>query len=180
MNDLGNVDDLTTLASAAAGAVVEAMAGDAWQAARDTVAGLFHTARRKKAAVRARLDADATLLASVSDPSSASSSPAAEDARSALQAAWASELAALLRRDLAYRGPLTDLVAAYGTAAPGAAPGPSGFVHTPTERQTGMRNRTQKQTNIARGRGTVLGVQAGDIHIHSVASNEPRGESESR
>ncbi|WP_194926887.1 hypothetical protein [Catenulispora pinisilvae] len=111
MSDTGIVDEFVTLAAQAAAAVVSAMATDAWQGVRDTVAGLFHTSRRRKFALRARLDADASVLAMASESPSAS---AREAARASLLDAWTRELASLLRQDPSRREPLAELVAAYG------------------------------------------------------------------
>ncbi|MBS2537626.1 hypothetical protein KGQ20_33230 [Catenulispora sp. NF23] len=113
MSDTGIVDEFVTLAAQAAAAVVSAMATDAWQGVRDTVAELFHTSRRRRVALRARLDADASVLALASESPSA---PAREAARASLLDAWTRELASLLHQDPSRRAPLAGLVAVYGDA----------------------------------------------------------------
>lgn len=76
-------ESLTALAAAGGGAVVAAMATDAWQVTRDGVVRLF----RGRAEVEGRLDEDAALVAGAEDP---------DGARQALVPAWALRLRALL------------------------------------------------------------------------------------
>jgi predicted trehalose synthase len=76
-------DSLTALAAAGGGAVVAAMATDAWQVTRVGIARLF----RDRAEVEQRLDEDASLVASAEDP---------DGARQALVPAWGLRLRALL------------------------------------------------------------------------------------
>ncbi|WP_254705775.1 hypothetical protein [Streptomyces vilmorinianum] len=99
-------ESLTALAAAGGGAVVAAMATDAWQVTRDGVVRLF----RGRAEVEGRLEEDAALVAGAED------AQAADDARQALVPAWALRLRALLAEHPEYADELRALI----RDAPGA------------------------------------------------------------
>ncbi|MEU6984897.1 hypothetical protein ABZ946_15965 [Streptomyces sp. NPDC046324] len=96
-------ESLTALAAAGGGAVVAAMASDAWQVTRDGVVRLF----RGRAEVAGRLEEDAALVAGAED---------ADEARQALVPAWALRLRALLAEHPEYADELRELI----RDAPGA------------------------------------------------------------
>ncbi|MER5309087.1 hypothetical protein ABT034_15010 [Streptomyces sp. NPDC002773] len=90
-------ESLTALAAAGGGAVVAAMATDAWQVTRDGVVRLF----RGRAEVEGRLDEDAALVAGAEDT---------DEARQALVPAWALRLRALLTEHPEYADELRALI----------------------------------------------------------------------
>ncbi|MFG2721833.1 hypothetical protein ACGFW5_26635 [Streptomyces sp. NPDC048416] len=134
-------DELTLLAEAGAAAVVTAMATDAWQETRNAVVALFHPSdRRRRAALEGRLDGNAALIRSATDP---------DDVRRTLCAYWNLELAALLRSDPSGRAALARLAA---TVDGGRGRGPG--------------DRVLEQTNTARESGTVIALQYGTQHAY--------------
>ncbi|MCT4354259.1 hypothetical protein M5362_14080 [Streptomyces sp. Je 1-79] len=90
-------ESLTALAAAGGGAVVAAMATDAWQVTRDGVVRLF----RGRAEVEGRLEEDAALVAGAEN---------AGEARQALVPAWALRLGALLAEHPEYADELRALI----------------------------------------------------------------------
>lgn len=92
-------ESLTALAAAGGGAVVAAMATDAWQVTRDRVVRLF----RGRAEVEARLEEDAALVAGAEDP---------DGVRRALLPAWGVRLGALLAEHPEYADELRQLIGA--------------------------------------------------------------------
>ncbi|GGT49293.1 hypothetical protein [Streptomyces purpureus] len=91
-------ESLTALAAAGGGAVVAAMATDAWHVTRDGVVRLF----RGRAEVERRLEDDAALVAGAEDT---------DDARQALAPAWALRLRALLAEHPEYADEVRALMA---------------------------------------------------------------------
>ncbi|GGU00619.1 hypothetical protein [Streptomyces lateritius] len=88
---------LTALAAMGGGAVVAAMATDAWQVTRDGVVQLF----RGREGVAARLEEDAALVEGAEDP---------DGVRQALLPAWAVRLGALLAEHPEYEPELRRLI----------------------------------------------------------------------
>ncbi|MET9435921.1 hypothetical protein [Streptomyces sp. NPDC006551] len=90
-------ESLTALAAAGGGAVVAAMATDAWQVTRDGVVQLF----RGREGVAARLEEDAALVEGAEDP---------DGVRQALLPAWVVRLGALLAEHPEYQDELRRLI----------------------------------------------------------------------
>ncbi|MET9374271.1 hypothetical protein ABZX98_09010 [Streptomyces sp. NPDC002992] len=92
-------ESLTALAAAGGGAVVAAMATDAWQVTRDGVVQLF----RGREGVAARLEEDAALVEGAEDP---------DGVRQALLPAWVVRLGALLAEHPECKEELSALIGA--------------------------------------------------------------------
>jgi hypothetical protein len=93
---------IEALAALAAGAVVQAMATDAWVSARDGIARLFgRQGRDRGAAIRTQLDNNEALVARAPDP---------DEARKRLAGLWQAELEGLLRDDAGAAEALQTLV----------------------------------------------------------------------
>ncbi|MEY9908319.1 hypothetical protein ABIA35_004552 [Catenulispora sp. MAP12-49] len=136
------MDEMATLAAAAAATLVTAMATDTWTGVRDTVAKLFRRRRRGRAAERieAELDADAAAVARAAEP---------DAARRALLGRWTLEFAALLNDDPDCLVPLAELVVAYSS-------------DLGENRRVFLAN----QTAAAHEYATVFAVQHGDMHLY--------------
>ncbi|WP_052851489.1 hypothetical protein [Streptomyces avicenniae] len=140
--------ELALLAEAGAVALVATMATDLWHGTKETVLGLFRRDDPERAAsVGDRLEESAALVRRAAAP---------DDARRALSAVWAEELADLLRRDPACRAPLARLTAEIDAALAG-----------------GRGASTLEQNNTAHDSGTVFAVQQGDIHLTRPADDAP-------
>ncbi|MEY9935436.1 hypothetical protein ABH926_010118 [Catenulispora sp. GP43] len=138
------MDEMATLAAAAAATLVTAMATDTWTGVRDKVAKLFRRRRRGRAAQRieAELDADAAAVARAAEP---------DAARRALLGRWTLEFSALLNDDPECRVPLAELVVAYAS-----------------DLSEDQRVFLTYQTAVAHDYATVFAVQHGDMHLHGL------------
>jgi hypothetical protein len=148
VSELELLKQLEPLLNASAAALVGAMASDAWQAAKSGFTRLFGRGdQRREELAGARLDAAATQVAQVNDNDR-------ERVRQELLPVWQVRL-----RDLVEEYPeaveelraLTDRIQAQLPAA----------------------QQAWVQHNLARGHGTVYGVQAGDQHIHYHGTPDP-------
>jgi hypothetical protein len=132
---------LETLAAAGATALIGAMATDAWQAARVGFANLFGRGnRRRQDFTDGRLDQAAAQVAQADHDNQ-------DRVRAELLAAWQVRLQDLLEEHPDAVEELRMLTAQVQAQLPAA-------------------QQAWVQHNLARGRGTVYGVQAGDQHIH--------------
>jgi hypothetical protein len=85
------LETLVVLAATAASSVVQSMATDAWNFARDGIGRLFgRQSEERKAEIQAQLDRNETLVARAPDP---------EQARKQLEGLWQMELQTLLQDD---------------------------------------------------------------------------------
>jgi hypothetical protein len=145
-------DPVVDLAMTGASAIVAAMATSAWQAARDGVVRLFRGRGDDLPAIEARLDSDAAVVERVEDN---------VGAREDLAGAWKRQLAKMLNEHPEAAGDLRALVEQVGKLLPQERPG-------------------SVQTNIARGGGTVIAAQYGNVFAHRVspAAAQPPGPGE--
>lgn len=136
------MDEMATLAAAAAATLVTAMATDTWSGVRDAAATLFRRRRRGEAAQRieTELDADAAAVERAAEP---------DAARRALVGRWTLEFAALLTEDPECLFALAELVDGYA----------SGLAEN-------LRVFISNQTAVAHDFATVFAVQNGDMHLH--------------
>lgn len=136
------MDEIATLAAAAAATLVTAMATDTWTGLRDAVAKLFRRRHRGRAAQRfeTELDADAAAVRRAADP---------DAARRALLGRWTLEFSTLLGDDPECLTELAALVQAYAR-------------DLADHRRVFITN----QTAVAHDYATVFAVQNGDVHFH--------------
>ncbi|OKJ09167.1 hypothetical protein [Kitasatospora sp. CB01950] len=128
--------ELVTLAESGAAVVVGAMATDLWQSVKDGTLAMFHRlGRDRQRTVAEQLDRNAELVRDADRP---------EEARRALFAFWALELAALIRQDPELRPELAGLV---------------------DEFRGEQQRLAYTQNNTAHDRGTVYAVQHGDQRV---------------
>ncbi|MEU9478296.1 hypothetical protein [Streptomyces sp. NPDC048191] len=138
---------ITALAGTGAGALVSAMASDAWQTGRDGAVRLFRRrADAQRALLEGQLDHHATLVERADDP---------DGARQLIVGQWQLELVQLL------------------TEHPDAEPELRRLVEeVQSELPRGGKNWVM--TNIARDHGTAYGVMGGNvIHYHQGMPPEP-------
>ncbi|MFI5530093.1 hypothetical protein ACIA8O_16265 [Kitasatospora sp. NPDC051853] len=128
--------ELVALAESGATVVVGAMATDLWQSVKDgTLAVLRRLGPDRRRTVAEQLDHNAELVRDAEHP---------EDARQALFAFWALELAALLNQDPSLAPDLARLIA---------------------DHQGGRQHLAHTQRNTAHDHGTVYAVQHGDQRV---------------
>ncbi|WP_371477566.1 hypothetical protein [Kitasatospora sp. NBC_00315] len=128
--------ELVALAEAGAAVVVSAMATDLWRSVKERTLAVFrHLGHDRGLTVADQLERNAELVRDADR---------SEEARRALFAFWALELAALLRQD------------------PTAGPGLARLV---AEFDGESRRLVFSQNNTAHGRGTVYAVQHGDQRV---------------
>lgn len=137
------MDEMATLAAAAAATLVTAMATDTWSGVRTTVAKLFRRRRRGKAAQRieTELDADSAAVERAAEP---------DAARRALVGRWTLEFSALLDEDPECLVPLAELVQDYAS-----------------DLAENRRIFITSQTAVAHDYGSVFAVLNGDMHLHT-------------
>ncbi|KDN82244.1 hypothetical protein [Kitasatospora cheerisanensis] len=136
--------ELVTLAESGAAVLVGAMATDLWRSVKDGTLAVFRRlGPDRRRAVAEQLDRNAELVRGADRP---------EDARQALFAFWALELAALLHQDPDTAPDLARLVAAH----------------------RGEQQRlSYSQHNTAHDRGAVYAVQHGDQRVVRAADEQP-------
>ncbi|WP_413798302.1 hypothetical protein [Streptomyces iranensis] len=138
---------ITALAGTGAGALVSAMASDAWQTGRNGVIRLFRReGDAQRASLEGRLDHHATLIERAGDP---------DQARQLIVGQWQLELVQLLTEHPDAESELRRLVEEIQSELP-----------------RGGRNWVM--TNIARDHGTVYGAMGGNvIHYHQGMPSDP-------
>jgi 8-oxo-dGTP diphosphatase len=139
-------DELAALAAAGAGALVTAMATDAWKSMRDAVAALFRRANPgRHHAINVQLEEDASLVAGAHDPAKT---------RAAVEGMWEQRLTALLIADPGYAPELQALIRRFA--------------------ETSGKTQRMKQTNTARDSGTVFAAQQGNVYVYPADASPAR------
>ncbi|MEN3539807.1 hypothetical protein AAH991_32185 [Microbispora sp. ZYX-F-249] len=137
---------LAALAASGGAALAEAMATDAWQAARNGMARLFgRQGSQRQAAIEAQLDGNVVLVERASDPARA---------RRRLMSLWEEELVQLLDEHPEAEADLRELITHIHDALPSAQQRVQNF-----------------QYNIARDGSRQFAVQGGDIIYHDSPSS---------
>lgn len=143
------MDELATLVGAGATTLVTAMTTSAWGVVRAGLVRLFrHEGEERGEAMQGQLDRNAELLSRAGDP---------DRVREGLIVVWQSELEQLLHR---YPDAVPELQALLQAT------------------QAALGNTSQGNTqNITGYGGWTIGVQSGDVHVHTEDSppGDPRG-----
>jgi hypothetical protein len=136
-------EDLTQLAALGSQGIVDVMARPTWPPIRDSALSLFRGSDPQEYAfIEYQLDRDAAAL-------QAAAADARDELSAALAVVWRRQLIQLLTQRPAAEDDVRGLIGQIRAALP-----------------QGQDRHSHKQTNIARGHGTVFAVQDGNLHYH--------------